>query len=168
MKPSTRCLPESSLVNYLGQVFHINVRACSSFDELLELLDAVNIRLPGMTLEDGPVFVADRMQLHAALYNLREGSQLMEILDSLIPTEEGGAYVVMQDTTFTGKDGLFLLSASLDGSEEEAYSNNIKYMTEVWGKLGNPVARMITGGCRLRSNKIMSVVALQLSSVSLR
>lgn len=168
MKQSTPSLPESSLVNYLGQVFHVHVGACSSFDDVLEVLGESAIHVPGLNIDDSPIFIPERVHLTASLYNLREGSTLFQLLDAFISDQYGGAYVVMQDTTSAGRDGLYLLSVSLDETEQEAYHSNITYMTDVWGKLGNPVARMITGGCRLKTGDIMSVVALQLSSISPR
>lgn len=166
MRPSTPSLPESSLVNYLGQVFHVNVGACSSFDDVLELLEAHDIFVPGLQQEDSPIFIPNRMQLHAAMYNLREGSELAELLEAFISDPHGSMYAVMQDTTFAGKDGLFLLSVSVDEDSAEACSNNIAYMPTVWGKFGNPVANIMTGGCKMKNGDVLSVVALQLASIA--
>lgn len=166
MKHSIPSLPESSLVKYLGQIFHVNMGGCSSFFDAISRLGSCNICIPGLTGDDFPSPIFDRVSVSSMIYNVRDGSQLANLIYPFIPDDTGGAYLVVPDVSLSGKDSVFLLSVSIDRTVNEAAENNIAYMTNLWAKYGNPAARMITGACRLKDENILSIVAVQLSSLS--
>lgn len=156
-KRKAPCLADSALLRFLRQIFGYKpVEQFSSFELAVSAL-VDNVDVPEGFSE--AILIADRFNIRHEIWNMKLKSEFVQtVLESM--DESMCGYMLMVDSTLSGKDGLFLIAAAT----EDSYGSDMGYHIAQWNKESAAPISAITGSMAFENNEYLSITALQLSS----